>query len=101
MILEEMKNKIERLGKTHHIEFLKILKKHPSVILNENKSGVYINMSFLPKDALDEMSVYLNYVYEQETELLNTETKKNEYKNSFFLDKEIKDNVLCSYNEQA
>ena len=101
MMLEEMKNKIERLGKTHHIEFLKILKKYPSVILNENKSGVYINMSFLPKDTLDEMSVYLNYVFEQETELLNTETKKNEYKNSFFLEKEIKDNVLCSYNEQA
>jgi predicted component of viral defense system (DUF524 family) len=96
--LETMKAQIEKLSKPHHLEFLKILKKNPAVILNENKSGVYVNLSFLPKDTIEEMNKYLVYITEQENSLLAAETQKDQYKNSFFLEKEIKDNVLLSYN---
>ena len=48
--LEKIKTRIEKLTKEHQLEILKILNSAPDVKLNENKSGVYINLSFLPKN---------------------------------------------------
>ena len=59
MDLEIMKNKIEKMSKKHHIEILKILKMNANVKLNENKSGVFVNLSFLPHDTIDEIQNYL------------------------------------------
>jgi len=75
MNLEIIKSKIENMSKFHHIEILKILKQY-SVKLNENKSGVYINLSFLCKDALNEVTQYLSYIEDQETTLSSVESEK-------------------------
>ena len=83
MELETIRNKIESMDKNHHIEILKILKKN-NVKLNENKSGVFVNLSFLSKEVVDEMNVYLAYVNEQENILTRVETQKEEFKNNFF-----------------
>ena len=82
--LEHLKLRIESMTKTQHIEILKILKHNPSVKLNENKSGVYINPSFLSEDVIDLMYSYLSYVDDQESALIQNETQKAEYKNTFF-----------------
>jgi hypothetical protein len=82
--LEQMKAKIEGMSKTHHIEILKILKKNSGIKLNENKSGVFINLSFLPNSVLDEIKEYLNYIQDQEVSLSELEVQKDSYKNSFF-----------------
>lgn len=60
--LETLKSKIEKLNKQHQLEILKILRDQGSerVKINENKSGVYINLSFLPKDTIDKIKLYLN-----------------------------------------
>ena len=79
----------------HHIEILKILKKNGNVKLNENKGGVYVNLSFLPKDTISELEYYLNYIEDQETSLIILENQKEEFKNSFFIEKEVKDDMLC------
>ena len=50
-LLEKMKNTIEGMKKYHQIEILKILTKHQSKI-NENKSGCYVNLTFLPKETV-------------------------------------------------
>jgi hypothetical protein len=76
------------MPKIHHIEILRILKNLPNVKLNENKSGVYINLTFLPKETLDEISYYINYIAEQEKTLKIVETQKTEFKNAFFNDGE-------------
>ena len=52
--LDIMKNRIEKMGKIQHIEILNILKKNPTVKLNENRNGVYINLSYLHDDVVDE-----------------------------------------------
>jgi hypothetical protein len=83
------------MSKMHHIEILKILKKNGNVKLNENKSGVYVNLSFLPKDTISELEYYLNYIEDQETSLIILENQKEEFKNSFFIEKEVKDDMLC------
>lgn len=82
--LEYIKNKIEGMTKNHQLEILKILKKNPTVKLNENKSGVYINLSFLPKDTMDELLYYLDYIHLQENSLEKLELQKTAFKNDFF-----------------
>ena len=52
--LENIKKTIEEMNKFHQIEILKILSKNLCKI-NENKSGVYINLSFLSKEIIDEI----------------------------------------------
>jgi hypothetical protein len=82
--LENIKTKIEKMEKHQHIEILKFLKKNPDVILNENKSGVYVNLSFLPKDTISELENYLNYIEDQETSLVTLENQKEDFKNKYY-----------------
>jgi hypothetical protein len=88
MDLEIMKNKIEKMSKKHHIEILKILKMNANVKLNENKSGVFVNLSFLPQDTIHEIQNYLNYIHDQESSLVFLENQKEEFKNIFFASSE-------------
>ena len=95
--LEDIKNKIESMDKLHHIEILKILKKSASIKLNENKSGIFVNLSFLSTNILNEIKTYINYINVQETSISHLETQCDEFKNTFFIDKEDKDNIVL-YN---
>ena len=96
--LESMKNMIESMSKNHHIEILKLIKKNPTVKLNENKSGVFINLTFLPESVVDEIYQYLTYIKGQETMLDPFEKEKNDFKNTYFVEKENKDEVTSIYS---
>lgn len=63
--LEKIKNEIEAMTKIQHIEVLKILKKHKTIKLNENKNGVYVNLSFLSKSTIEELEKYIAYIHDQ------------------------------------
>lgn len=89
--LENIKNTIESLSKNHQISILKILKKNNKVIINENKNGLFINLSFLPEDVLDDIRYYLNYIRDQENALSTLECQKNEFKHVYFTEDD--DNV--------
>jgi hypothetical protein len=79
-----LKNEIEKMDKIHHIEILKIIAKNPASKINENKSGVYINLSFLLDETIEEINKYVNHIKFQE-ELLNPiESKKTDLKNTFY-----------------
>lgn len=95
-MLETIKSRIESMDKTHHIEILKLLKKYPQIKLNENKSGVYINLTFLPKETIDDLQSYLEYIDDQESSLMRMEYQKAEFKNAYFVDgkKEDKEEAL-------
>lgn len=79
-----LKDKIEKMTKTQQLDILRILKKNPAIKLNENKSGIFVNISFLPNDAIEEINKYVKYVYDQESELNLLENQKQEFKNTFF-----------------
>ena len=96
-VLENIKNKIENMSKYNQIEILKILSKK-SCKLNENKSGVYVNLSFLPNDSILDLQNYINYTKQQEESLVTMEYKKEEFKNAFFIEKEDKDNMTVLYS---
>ena len=82
--LECIKQKIESLGKIHQIEVLRILKNSPGIKINENKSGVFVNLSFLPKPTIDNITQYMQYIKEQERTLQMIESQKNTFKSEFF-----------------
>ena len=92
--LEELKMKIESMSKQHHIEILKILKKTNTVTLNENKSGVYVNISFLPIQTIESIGEYVKYIEEQEATLSSLEIQKQDCKNTFFIEKGNKEETL-------
>jgi len=95
--LETIKKTIEGMNKFHQIEILKILSKHLCKI-NQNKSGVYINLSFLSKEIVDELKEYIDYTKEQEVSINTMEHQKDEFKNAFFIEKDNKEDALLQYN---
>jgi hypothetical protein len=84
MDLEFMKMKIEAMSKVNQIEVLRILKNTPNAKINENKSGVFVNMSFLPIATITEIETYIQYVEEQEESLQTVELQKDDFKNEYF-----------------
>jgi hypothetical protein len=95
--LETMKKKIESMNKFHQVEILKILSKNLCKI-NENKSGVYINLSFLSQQTIQQLNEYINYTNDQEESLNTMEYQKEDYKNTFFIEKDNKEEIALSYN---
>ena len=95
--VEAIKKTIESMNKYHQIEILKILSKNLCKI-NENKSGVYINLSFVSKETIDEMKEYIEYIKQQEDSINTMETQKDEFKNAFFTEKDNKEEVSLVYN---
>jgi len=82
--LVTLKNNIERMPKYNQVEVLRILKSHKSSKLNENKSGVLVNISFLSRETLTELNNYVKYVQDQESVINNIEHQKQEFKKTFF-----------------
>jgi hypothetical protein len=82
--MEILKSRIDRMSKSQHIEILRILKKNSEVKLNENKSGVFINLSFLPQDTVSAIHEYVKYVEDQENAISSLETQKEVFKNAYF-----------------
>jgi hypothetical protein len=95
--LENIKKTIEAMNKFHQIEILKILSKNLCKI-NENKSGVYINLSFLSTEIVEELKEYIQYTKEQETSINTMEYQKEEFKNAYFIEKDNKEEIPLQYN---
>jgi len=82
--LNIIKEKIEHLSKERHIEILKILNQFPSVVMNENKSGVFINITTLEQEPLNSLVAYMKYIDEQEENLKTIEYQKKEFEDNYF-----------------
>lgn len=95
--LEKIKMKIENMDKMHHLEILKIFKKYPQIKLNENKNGVFVNLSFLTKEIIEEIKKYIDYISIQEDSIRTLELQREDVKNTYFLEKGDKDNTI-QYN---
>lgn len=63
--LEKLKLSVDKMTKENHVEILKIMKDN-NVKINENKSGVYINLSFLHDDVLKKIKNFIKFIDEQE-----------------------------------
>lgn len=88
--LEMIRLKIEAMPQTNQIEILKIINTHKDIILNENKNGVYINLTEIDDSVINELVEYINYINSQEVHLSVIESQKEVFKNTFFIDEDIK-----------
>ena len=98
--LNIIREKIEKMTKFNQIAVLRIFKNTSGVIINENKYGIHINLTELSDSIINELSVYINYVNEQEIELKHIEQKKIDYKSIYFV-KDNKDNMINTTNTYA
>jgi len=92
--MSAIRDTIENMTKFNQVEILRILTKYNSVIINENKYGIHINLSELDHSILNEIVTYINYISAQEKALDVIEQQKEDYKNTYFL-KDNKDIAPC------
>ncbi len=81
--IEQLKTQIENFDKIHQIEILRIIK-DSNVTINENKSGVFINLSLVPQEYIEQIKLYIDYVSLLENQLKVTEEEKTHIKNNCF-----------------
>jgi len=91
--LESLKEKIEALSKFQQVEILKILSKNMCK-LNENKSGIFVNMTFLENSVIEEIEKYMSYVQDQADTFQTVEYQKEEFKN-IILEHEQPENTIA------
>jgi hypothetical protein len=81
--LKSLKEQIESTNTFHQIEVLRILNDN-DVLINENKNGVFINLTYVDSSILDKIYKYLSYVNKQEDQLNEIEDEKQKLASSFF-----------------
>ena len=85
--LNNMKMSIENMDKLNQIEVLRLLQNHLAV-LNENKNGIYINLSELDENIIEQIYNFVEYIHKQENKLTVDESEKQSYKNTYFDNKD-------------
>ncbi len=79
----EMKTKIERWARFYQIGALRILANQQTK-LNENKNGIFVNLSCASPEALEKLANYVEYVEDQISQLRAAENTKEQLKDAFF-----------------
>ncbi len=81
--LMKLKEQLEALPTFHQIEILRIMNtKH--ININENKNGVFINITKLNDETLIELENYLKYVSKQEEQLNELEQQREFISKEYF-----------------
>lgn len=83
--LLKIRDQVEKMEKIHQINILKIFKKY-NIDFTENSNGIFVNMTILNKDILEEITSYISYVNLQQKQLNKIEQDKERYKKEFYKD---------------
>jgi homoserine dehydrogenase len=83
-ILVKLKENIEELSFFHQVEVLRILNETNSSILNENKNGVFVNLTQVDNEVVSKLDKYLKYVLKQEKHIVEFEKAKKKISEQFF-----------------
>jgi len=94
--LSLLKENIEKLSFFHQVEVLRILNKNNGSMLNENKNGVFINLTNVDNETIIELKDYLKYVSKQETHITSIEDEKKKLSEKFFNEGSKEEIFTCS-----
>lgn len=83
--LLNIRDEVEKMEKIHQVNILKIFKKH-NIDFTENSNGIFVNMTILNADILEEIKSYISYVNLQQKQLNKIEQDKERYKKEFYKD---------------
>ena len=81
--IQELKESIKLLSKSYQIEIGRLLFNNGAQI-DENKNGIFINLSKIDAPLLIKLKNYLSYANLQEDKLKNIEIKQEELKDYYF-----------------
>ena len=81
--LKNLKDKIESISIFHQTKILSIFYEN-NIPINENKNGVFINLTYVDSSILDKVYKYLIYVNKQEEQLNELEEQKQKIATSLF-----------------
>lgn len=81
--LKLLTNEIEQLPHHYHIGILQIIMKDEEECINENKNGIYVNMSELKRKTIATIKKYLEYIHFQEQNLHKIEAEHENVKSNF------------------
>ena len=81
--IKELKDKIEILSKSYQIEIGRLLLSK-GVQIDENKNGIFINLTKVEPEVLIKINEYIAYANMQEYKLKNIEDKQEELKDYYF-----------------
>lgn len=95
--LNNIREKIELMSKFNQVEVLRILSKYNNIVLNENKYGIHVNLTDVPKEVIEKIKTFIEYVNTQENTLNVIEMQKEDFKNTYFTN-DIKDNASKKSN---
>lgn len=84
MNITDIKDKIEKMQKSYHIEIARILIHEHKIPYDENQNGIFINLSKLGADMHDKIRNFVEYVDLQEKQLAIDENEKHGLKDIFF-----------------
>ena len=86
-----IKNTIESMSKIQQIEIFKIIKSN-SLDYNENRNGIFINLTGLKSNIIKELEKYISFINKQNSILSKQEEIKEEYLKNYFKDKSSSNN---------
>lgn len=83
--LKYLRDSIENLDKNNHVDILRLLIKK-EIFINENKNGVFINLTDLSNEIIEDIENYINYINEQKLHFEFVEKQKNDLESKYFKD---------------
>jgi hypothetical protein len=81
--LTKLKDKIEKMSVLQHVELFRIIKSN-DVDFNENKNGIFINLSSTDCEVVKKLQEYTEYIEEQQHIINEQEKTKTEYIKEYF-----------------
>ena len=81
--LNLLKNNIDTMDQSQHLEICKILKKN-NIFLNENNNGIFVNLNTIDEKIILELENYIFFIKKQSELIKLDENKKIEIENIYF-----------------
>lgn len=82
--LINLKEKMETLNESQQLDIVRILMDN-KIKFSENSNGIFLNLTNLNSSEIDEINKYIQYISDQEANLITIENMKKEYKKNFFM----------------
>ena len=82
--LIKLKEKMENLNESQQLDIVRILMDN-QIKFSENSNGIFLNLTNLKSDEINEITKYIQYISDQEANLITIENMKKEYKKNFFM----------------
>lgn len=82
-MITQLRDTIQEMKLDTHRDIFKILKKN-DIPYSENTNGIFVNLSELKDQVVEEIQKYIQYIETQEKEIQDIENQKKEYEDKYF-----------------